>query len=154
MENKYNSKDCIQVKIIEVTHKDTEELNEFLLKHKGNIIDIQTVGMMYGICKFVIMYKTSTAAETGVDSECIEYALVGYDKDNGAYELFGVYKDLEKLKSRGRAIAKEHKALENNKRFDWFEIVNANDIIANNTAYPDHCYWASYEDEDVCNYCC
>lgn len=150
MKNKYNEKDCIQVKIIEVTHDNTEELNEFLLKHKGNIIDIQTVGMMYGICKFVIMYKTSTAAETGVDSECIEYALVGYDKDNDVYELIEIRKNLEKLKSKGRAIAKEHKALgnyrreDNNEPFDWFEIVDANDIT-----YPDHCYWASYEDEDV-----
>ena len=152
MKKEYENAGCIQVKIIEVTGKDTKELNDFLSKHKDNIVDIQTVGMMYGICKFVIMYKTSTAAETSVNSECIEYALVGYDKDNGAYELFGVHKDLEKLKSKGRAIAKEHKALRTHEPYSWFEIVNANDIIANDTAYPDHYYWASYEDEDVQNY--
>lgn len=47
----------IQVKIIEVTHDDTEKLNGFLAEYEGNIIDIQTVGMMYGVCKFIITYK-------------------------------------------------------------------------------------------------
>ena len=49
----------IQVKIIIVTGDDTAELNDFLAKYKGLIIDIQTVGMMYGACKFIIMYEGS-----------------------------------------------------------------------------------------------
>jgi len=47
----------IQVKIIEVTNTDAEELNGFIAEYDGNIIDIQTVGMMYGVCKFIITYK-------------------------------------------------------------------------------------------------
>ena len=47
----------MQVKIIETEHDDTEKLNEFLAKYDGNIIDIQTIGMMYGVCKFIITYK-------------------------------------------------------------------------------------------------
>jgi hypothetical protein len=47
----------IQVRIIEVTHDHTEELNAFLEEYDGDIISIQPVGMMYGVCKFIITYK-------------------------------------------------------------------------------------------------
>lgn len=47
----------IKVKIIEVNGKETKELDDFLAEYDGNIIDIQTVGMMYGVCKFIITYK-------------------------------------------------------------------------------------------------
>ena len=47
----------IKVKIIEVSGKETEELDNFLAEYNGNIIDIQTVGMLYGVCKFIITYK-------------------------------------------------------------------------------------------------
>ena len=49
----------IKVKIIEVTANLTRELDDFIEKHDGNIIDIQTIGMMYGVCKFVIVYKAT-----------------------------------------------------------------------------------------------
>ena len=48
----------IKVKIIEVTHNQTDELDDFLMKNDGNIIDIQTIGMLYGVVKFIITYKT------------------------------------------------------------------------------------------------
>lgn len=47
----------MKVKIILVAHDDTKKLNEFLAEYDGNIIDIQTVGMLYGVCKFIITYK-------------------------------------------------------------------------------------------------
>lgn len=47
----------LKVKILEVTHDKTEELNVFLEEHNGNIVDIQTAPMMYGFCKFIIVYK-------------------------------------------------------------------------------------------------
>ena len=47
----------IKVKIIEVNSRETKELDDFLAEYDGNIIDIQTVGMLYGVCKFIITYK-------------------------------------------------------------------------------------------------
>lgn len=48
----------IKVKIIEVNGKETKELDDFLTEYDGNIITIQTIGMMYGVCKFIVTYKT------------------------------------------------------------------------------------------------
>ena len=48
------SNETVEVHIIEVTGRDARELNEFLRNHKNRIIDIQTVGMLYGVCKFII----------------------------------------------------------------------------------------------------
>lgn len=47
----------IRTKIIEVEGVNTDELNNFLEEYDGYIIDIQTVGMLYGWCKFIIIYK-------------------------------------------------------------------------------------------------
>jgi hypothetical protein len=47
----------LRTKIIEVQGDSAEELNEFLEEYDGYIIDIQAVGMLYGWCKFVILYK-------------------------------------------------------------------------------------------------
>ena len=47
----------IRTKIIEVEGANTDELNDFLEEYDGYIIDIQTVGMLYGWCKFIIIYK-------------------------------------------------------------------------------------------------
>ena len=53
----------VKTKIIEVNNDKTDELNFFLATHDGDIIDIQTVGMAYGVCKFVIVYKGYKVAE-------------------------------------------------------------------------------------------
>lgn len=47
----------IRTKIIEVEGVNTDELNDFLEEYDGYIIDIQTVGMLHGWCKFIIIYK-------------------------------------------------------------------------------------------------
>lgn len=47
----------IRTKIIEVAGEDVRAVNDFLEEYDGYIIDIQTVGMLYGWCKFVIIYK-------------------------------------------------------------------------------------------------
>lgn len=53
----------IRTKIIEVEGTHTEELNDFLEEYNGYIIDIQTVGMLYGLCKFIIIYKAEETFE-------------------------------------------------------------------------------------------
>ena len=76
----------------------------------------------------------------------MKYALVGYDKDNDVYEVIEIHEDLEYLKLKGKDVAEIQKETDSFRRnsngepFDWFEIVNADD-----TDYPDHYYWASYE---------
>jgi hypothetical protein len=47
----------IRTKIIEVEGDNVREVNDFLEEYDGYIIDVQTVGMLYGWCKFVILYK-------------------------------------------------------------------------------------------------
>lgn len=47
----------IRTKIIEVEGDNAREVNDFLEEYDGYIIDVQTVGMLYGWCKFVILYK-------------------------------------------------------------------------------------------------
>lgn len=44
----------VAVHIIEVAGKDTKELNDFLRSNAGRVLDIQTVGMLYNVCKFII----------------------------------------------------------------------------------------------------
>lgn len=56
MKNMFGVTD-IRTKIIEVEGDNVGEVNEFLEEYDGNIIDVQTVGMLYGWCKFVILYK-------------------------------------------------------------------------------------------------
>lgn len=48
--------EIIEVKIIEVDHNQTDELNEFLRLKTGKIKDIQALPMAYGVCKFIIYY--------------------------------------------------------------------------------------------------
>ena len=47
----------IRIKIIEATHEDSSKINEFLDEYDGNIIDIKTADMLYGVTKFIIVYK-------------------------------------------------------------------------------------------------
>ena len=47
----------IRVHAIEAHGIDMSEVNEFLSAFDGNIIDIQTVGMLYGVTKFIIVYR-------------------------------------------------------------------------------------------------
>ena len=46
----------IRVKAIEVEKNDLTEVNEFLEKHDGNIIDIQIIPMFHGVSRFIITY--------------------------------------------------------------------------------------------------
>lgn len=47
----------IQVKAIETDHNDMTEVNRFLDEYDGNIIEIQTIPLLYGKARFVIVYK-------------------------------------------------------------------------------------------------
>ena len=50
----------IQVKIIDIYKNDMSgetDLNLFLDEYNGNIIDIRTEQMMYGVTRFAIIYK-------------------------------------------------------------------------------------------------
>lgn len=47
----------IRVRAIETQGTDMSEVNDFLAEYDGNIIDIQTVGMLYGVTKFIIIYR-------------------------------------------------------------------------------------------------
>lgn len=47
----------IRVKAIEASHEGLEEVNKFLEEHDGNIIDIQISPMMYGVTKYIIVYR-------------------------------------------------------------------------------------------------
>lgn len=47
----------VQIEIIEVSGQDAKAVNDFLLVHDGNIIDVQVIGMNYGLCKFIITYR-------------------------------------------------------------------------------------------------
>lgn len=74
----------------------------------------------------------------------LQYALVGYDKDNDVYETIIESDNLSYLIKVGTEIAKDeslYRVCEDGRKepFDWFEIVNAND-----TTYPNCYYWASY----------
>ena len=46
--------ETVEIHIIEVIGKDTKELNDFLRSNAGRVLDIQTVGMLYNVCKFII----------------------------------------------------------------------------------------------------
>lgn len=47
----------IQVKAIEVVQNDVHEVNEFLMEHNGNIVDITIVPMFQGLSRYVITYR-------------------------------------------------------------------------------------------------
>lgn len=49
----------IQVEAIDCTKNHLEELNEFLEEHDGDILEIQTVAMLYGVTRYVVIYKAS-----------------------------------------------------------------------------------------------
>ena len=78
----------------------------------------------------------------------MKYALVGYNKDNDIYGVIEMHEDLEYLKLKGKDVAEIQKATDSfrvdgyKEPFDWFEIVDANDV-----EYPNVCYWTSYEDD-------
>lgn len=56
MNNLYGITD-IRVSIIEAPHDQITEVNAFLKAHDGNIIDIRTEEMLYGVTKYIIIYK-------------------------------------------------------------------------------------------------
>ena len=47
----------IHVKAIETASENATEVNEFLAAHDGNIIDIQVHAMLYGVTKYIIVYR-------------------------------------------------------------------------------------------------
>lgn len=47
----------IHVKAIEVSRNEMEEVNKFLEEHDGDIIDLQVMPMLYGMSRFIIIYK-------------------------------------------------------------------------------------------------
>ena len=47
----------IMVKVIDCKDDDVKDLNQFLDEYDGNIIDIKTVPMLYGITRYVVIYK-------------------------------------------------------------------------------------------------
>ena len=47
----------IMVKVIDCKGDDVGELNKFLDEYNGNVVEIQTVGMLYGITRYVVIYK-------------------------------------------------------------------------------------------------
>lgn len=47
----------IGVKAIEASHEDVFAVNNFLKAHDGEIIDIKPEPMMYGITKYIIIYR-------------------------------------------------------------------------------------------------
>lgn len=47
----------IRVHAIEAQGTYMSEVNDFLTEYDGNIIDIQTIGMLYGVTKFIIIYR-------------------------------------------------------------------------------------------------
>jgi hypothetical protein len=76
----------------------------------------------------------------------MKYALVGYDKEYDIYETIIVSENISYLIKVGTEVAKEHSLYRicpdgSKEYFDWFEIVNADDV-----KYPNAYYWASYED--------
>lgn len=86
----------------------------------------------------------------------MRYALVGYDKDNDAYEVIVTHEDLEHLKLIGRAVSELQKETDCFRRrkyswhdsigepFDWFMVVDENNV---DYPYPNETYWASYDCE-------
>lgn len=47
----------IQMKVIDVHGTDAMDVNLFLEEYDGNIIAIQTEQMLYGVTRYVIIYK-------------------------------------------------------------------------------------------------
>lgn len=47
----------IRVKAIEAAHDDLAEVNDFLAAHDGEIIDIQINPMLYGVTKYIIIFR-------------------------------------------------------------------------------------------------
>jgi hypothetical protein len=47
----------IQMKVIDVHGTDAMDVNLFLEEYDGNIIDIRTEQMLYGVTRYVIIYK-------------------------------------------------------------------------------------------------
>lgn len=47
----------IQVKTFDVQNKQPDEVNEFLTEYDGNIIDIRTEQLMYGVTRYIIIYR-------------------------------------------------------------------------------------------------
>lgn len=47
----------IRVKVIEESHESVETVNAFLEEYNGNILDIQTSPMAYGLTKYIIVYR-------------------------------------------------------------------------------------------------
>lgn len=50
----------IRIAAIEALHDHLSEVNEFLKAHDGNIIDIRTGDMLYGMTKYIFIYKETT----------------------------------------------------------------------------------------------
>ena len=80
----------------------------------------------------------------------LQYALVGYDKDNDVYETIVESNNISYLIKVGTEVAKEESlyrmTYESKEPFDWFEIVNADD-----TEYPNVVYWVSYKEDELEN---
>lgn len=45
------------VKVIDCKGDNVEELNRFLYEYNGSIVEIQTVAMMDGLTRYVVIYK-------------------------------------------------------------------------------------------------
>lgn len=50
----------LQIKTFDAFQDELTEINKFLTKHNGDIVDIQTVAMLYGKTRYIIIYKEKT----------------------------------------------------------------------------------------------
>ena len=49
----------IQIRVFECAHDDVQPVNDFLTKHDGDIIDVRTDNMLYGVTKYIVIYKAA-----------------------------------------------------------------------------------------------
>lgn len=47
----------IQIKTFDLKHDEINIVNDFLMEYDGSIIDIQVAQMLYGVTRYVIVYK-------------------------------------------------------------------------------------------------
>ncbi len=49
----------IQVKVFDCRNDDLEELNKFLMDNETRICEIQTQQLLYGVTRYIVIYKES-----------------------------------------------------------------------------------------------
>lgn len=47
----------LKVAVIDAKSDNLDEVNSFMAEHDGDIVEIQTAQMMYGVTRFIITYR-------------------------------------------------------------------------------------------------